>query len=164
MEAIAIASALLAVVALGLTAGALFVEGAILVPFWRSLQPVSFLGWYKEHAVLLQKFFGPLEVAAAVLTMAAAAVNWGSHGAGNPLLVLSALLAVAVLAVFPIYFQRVNASFATGTIAVDRVTEELRRWSAWHWVRTIIATAAFISAVAALMSGAVTPAAQEVAM
>ena len=158
MEAIAIASALLAAVALGLTAGALLVEGAILVPFWRSLQPAFFLGWYKEHAGLLLNFFGPLEVAAAVLTIAAAALNWGSQAVSSRLLVVSAVLAVAVLAVFPLYFQRVNASFAAGTIGVDRVTEELRRWSSWHWVRTIIATAAFISAIAALMSGAVTPA------
>jgi hypothetical protein len=159
MEAIMSAFALLAAVALGLTAGALLAEGAILVPFWRSLQPASFLSWYKEYAALLQKFFGLLEVAAAVLTIAAATMNWGSQGVGSRLLVVSALLAVAVLGVFPLYFQRVNAGFAAGAIAADRVTEELRRWSSWHWLRTIMATAAFISAVAALMSGAVTPAA-----
>ena len=75
MEAVTSALALLAVVALGLTAGALLAEGAILVPFWRSLQPESFLGWYQEYAALLQKFFGQLEVAAAVLTIAAAGMN-----------------------------------------------------------------------------------------
>jgi len=49
-----------------------------------------------------------------------------------------------VLAAFPLYFERVNGSFAAGTIAPVRVPEELRRWSSWHWVRTIIATAAFV--------------------
>jgi hypothetical protein len=58
MEILARAAALLATTALGLSAGALLTEGAILVPFWRSLQPESFLGWYRQHAGLLQKFFG----------------------------------------------------------------------------------------------------------
>jgi len=70
----------------------------------------------------------------------------------------SALLAVVVLAAFPLYFQRVNDSFAAG-IAADRVDAELRRWSSWHWARTIVATAAFSAAVVALLSGAVRPAA-----
>lgn len=147
MEAIVNAVTLLATIALGLTAGALLAEGAILVPFWRSLAPECFLAWYRQHAALLLKFFGPLEVAAGLV--AVAALSWFRQTAGRWLLGVSALLAVAVLAVFPLYFQRVNASFAAGTIAMDRLAAELRRWSSWHWVRTVLATAAFISAVAA---------------
>jgi len=144
MEAIASVTGLFASVALGLMAGALLAEGAILVRFWRSMQPEAFLGWYKEHAALLQKFFGPLEVAAAVLTIVAATLSRSS------LLIVSALLAVAVLAVFPLYFQRANTSFAKGTIAATRVAEELRRWAAWHWSRTVMAVAAFLAAVVAV--------------
>ena len=150
MELTTITSAL-AAISLGLTAGALWTEGAILVPFWRSLPPPAFLGWYKEYAALLQKFFGALEVAAAVLTTVAAILSWISQAAGRYLLALSALLVVVVLAVFPIYFQRANTSFAAGTIAISQIAEELRRWSHWHWFRTMIALLAFISAVAALM-------------
>jgi hypothetical protein len=40
--------AVLAVLALGLAAGAVLTEAAVLVPFWRSLPPESFLGWYRE--------------------------------------------------------------------------------------------------------------------
>ena len=154
MEVTAITSAL-AAVSLGLTAGALWTEGAILVPFWRSLPPAAFLGWYKEHAALLQRFFGALEVAAAVLTIIAAITNWIGQAVGRYLLALSALLVVVVLGVFPIYFQRANASFAAATIATTRVAEELRRWSRWHWFRTVIALLAFVSAVTALMGFAV---------
>jgi uncharacterized membrane protein len=149
METIVNAFTLLAATALGLTAGALLAEGAILVPFWRSLAPESFLVWYRQNAALLLKFFGPLEVVAGLVAVAAGALSWFHQMGGRHLLAISALLAVTVLAVFPLYFQRVNASFAAGTIAPDRVAAELRRWSTWHWVRTILATAAFISAVAA---------------
>jgi hypothetical protein len=60
MKSITTYAALLATIALGLSAGALLAEGAVLVPFWRSLQPESFLAWYRENAALLLRFFGPL--------------------------------------------------------------------------------------------------------
>jgi len=151
MGAVASVTAFFSVIALGLSAGALLAEGAILVPFWRSLPPESFLGWYREHANLLQRFFGPLQIAAFALAAVAAALRWFVRGSASPFLVLAALLAFAVLAAFPLYFERVNGSFAAGTIAPVRVPEELRRWSSWHWVRTIIATAAFVGGVTALL-------------
>ena len=141
----------MAAVALGLTTGALLAEGAILVPFWRSLPAERFLSWYRLHAALLQKFFGPLEVAAAILTAVAAALSRISADRRSLFLVMATLFAIAVLAVFPIYFQRVNASFAAGTIATDHVAEELRRWSRWHWFRTIMAMAGFVFSLAALI-------------
>lgn len=147
MDSIANACALLAAIALGLMAGALVAEGALLVPFWRSMQPADFLAWYKEHAALLQGFFGPLEVAAALLTIVGAALEWISDGDGRYWLAISAILGVAVLGVFPIYFQRANTSFRTGSIARDHVQDELRCWSRWHWFRTLLAIAAFGAAV-----------------
>ena len=140
---------LLAVVALGLSAGALVAEGAVLVPFWRSLQPESFLAWYRQHATLLLRFFGPLEIVAASLAVVAALVSWFGDEPASGVLAISALLAVLVLAVFPLYFQRANASFAGATIATTEVGVELRRWSIWHWVRVVLAIAAFAVAVVA---------------
>jgi hypothetical protein len=93
-----------------------------------------------------------------LLAIAAAALGWLHRGAGRHLLLVSALLSVAVLAVFPLYFQRANASFAAGTIAASDVAGELRRWSAWHWGRTAIAIAAFLAAAVAMMSGSGRPA------
>jgi hypothetical protein len=141
---------LVAVIVLGLSAGAVLAEGAVLVPYWRSLPPASFLAWYRDNGKLLLRFFGPLEVVAAVLTMLAAFMSWTP---GNPAalpLKISSLLAVLVLAAFPMYFQRVNASFADGTIEADEVAEELRRWSRWHWARVAVATAAFVAAASAM--------------
>lgn len=150
MSSIAYIGALLAAIALGLMTGALLAEGALLVPFWRSLQPADFLAWYRKYAALLQGFFGPLEIAAAALTLAAAVLEWVNEGDGRYWLASSAILGVAVLAVFPLYFQRVNTSFRTGSIAIDLVQGELQRWSRWHWGRTTLALAAFSNAVVAI--------------
>jgi hypothetical protein len=149
VDSIASFFTLLAAIALGLSAGALLAEGAVLVPFWRSLPPLSFLEWYRQHGPLLVRFFGPLEVIAALVAIGAAVLSWLDETDGSGLLLLCAVLAVAVLAAFPLYFQRVNQRFATGTIGVDRIPAGLSEWSRWHWARTIIATGAFVAAVAA---------------
>jgi hypothetical protein len=147
LDSITTAVALLAVIALGLAAGAMLAEGAVLVPYWRSLPPESFLAWYADNAARLFDFFGPLEIASTILAVAAAVLYLLRRRRGGAPLAASALLAVAVLASFPLYFQEVNASFEARTIAVARVPEELARWAAWHCVRTAIGIAAFAAAL-----------------
>ena len=140
----------LAAIALGLSAGAMLAEGAVLVPWWRSLPPESFLSWYAANASRLFDFFGLIETASAVLAVAAAALFRYQRGGSGRLFIASAVLMLAVLGAFPLYFQQVNASFAAGTIELDRVAAELARWAAWHWVRTAIGSAAFAAAVLAV--------------
>lgn len=150
LDSAATTTAFLAVLALGLAAGALLAEGAVLVPFWRSLAPDAFLAWYGDNAALLFNFFAPLEIAAAVLAVAAAALYRVRRRPGGGLLIAAAALALAILIAFPLLFKEVNAGFAAGTVALDRVGEELARWAWWHWLRTATALAAFAAALLAV--------------
>lgn len=149
MELLVSSLGLLAVLALGLAAGAVLAEACVLVPFWRAQKPQAFFDWYRENATRLLGFFGPLEAASGLLVVAAAVVAWLARHPGRSLYSASAVLTVAVLATFPIYFRRANASFAAGTIPEQQLAAELRRWAAWHWVRTILAILAFLLAVLA---------------
>lgn len=149
LDALAHASRLLAIIAFGVSSGALITEGAVLVPFWRSLRADAFLAWYRQHAGLLLRFFGPLEIAATLLGLAAFGLDWLASGTPSLLLAMAVGLSVAVLAVFPLYFQRVNASFEHGTIAPERVPAELARWARWHWLRTALALGAFLAGLGA---------------
>src|SRR4030095_4538670 len=67
--------ALAATIALGLAAGAMLAEGAVLVPYWRSLPPDAFLAWYVDNAARLLNFYGPLELVSAILAIAAAGLS-----------------------------------------------------------------------------------------
>jgi hypothetical protein len=140
---------LAAVIVLGVTSGALVTEGAVLVPFWRALAPAEFLAWYRRHAALLFRFFGSLEIVAALATLGALAVRWHATGALDVWLGGAAALCIAVLLVFPAYFQHVNERFERGTIAADDVGPELARWARWHWLRTAMALGAFVAALMA---------------
>jgi hypothetical protein len=139
----------LTVAVLGVAAGALVAEGAVLVPMWRRMPAAAFFAWYREHAGLLFRFFGTLEVVAALLVLTAFGLRWLATRAPSPALAAAAALTVAVLAVFPLYFQRVNASFEQATIPPEHVGGELARWARWHWLRTVLALGAFAAALGA---------------
>ena len=141
------AVAMLATLVLGLSAGAMTAEGALLVPYWRALPPLEFLAWYRDNAARLFVFFAPLETGAALLAVLAVTFARLAQRPDKRMLLASAVLAAAVLAGFPLYFERVNAAFAAGTIDADRVAPELARWAVRHWARTAIGIAAFLCAL-----------------
>ena len=135
---------------LGLAAGALLAEAVVLVPYWRSLEPATFLAWYAAHAELLFRFFAPLEITGTILAIAAAVLARKPLRQASGLRLASAVLAVAVLAAFPLYFGEANASFAAGTIPHEALADELTRWAAWQWARTLLQIAAFAAALLGL--------------
>jgi len=143
--------AAIAVIVLGISAGAMLAEGAVLVPYWRSLPAGDFLRWFADNEPRLVAFYGPLEMAAAALTLVAAAVYAARGRPGTGLLAVSVLLVAGVLALYPIYFRDVNARFVAGTIDAAGVTAELARWSSWQWVRVSMGIGALVAAVAALL-------------
>jgi hypothetical protein len=130
---------LLAAALLGLYAGAQLMEGVVLVPHWRALPPGEFLAWYAANDARLVGFFGPLTTATVLVPVGAAAIAvWAGHP-GRRLAMAAAVLMIVALAMFFVYFERANASFAAATIAPSDVPAELARWTTWHWVRVVIA-------------------------
>jgi hypothetical protein len=141
---------LLSVTSLGLYVGAMLTEGFVLVPYWRSLPPHEFFRWYAANDQRLLGFFGPLTSATALLAVTAALVSlWEGHPGRWPA-VVAAAFSVAAVVTFFLYFRRANASFAAATISADDVALELRRWSAWHWLRTGISCVALAAALLSL--------------
>jgi len=144
---------LVAVVMLGLSAGALLAEARLLVPMWRAMPPASFLAWYREHAALLLGFFGPLEIVSTVAVLAAATLAGFRGAPGAAAMIGAALLALVVLATFPLYFQRANASFADGSLPEAGVAAELVRWSRWHNIRVAVSVIGFGAACIGFAQG-----------
>jgi hypothetical protein len=141
---------LLSVASLGLYAGAMLTEGFVLVPYWRSLPPAEFLGWYAANDRRLVGFFGPVTALATLVALGAAlAAMWARHPGRWPAL-LAALLMVVAVAMFFVYFQQANASFAAGTIDPATVPAELGRWAAWHRLRTALSLIALGAALVSL--------------
>ncbi len=139
-----------AVLALGLSAGAMLTEAAVLAPSWRSSSVEDFLGWFGSNEPRLVAFYGPLEIASALLAIAAAGLYGFQRRTGGGLLALSAGLSIVVLVLYPLYFEQVNASFVARSIASADVAAELGRWHAWQWLRTALGLGAFAAALLAV--------------
>jgi hypothetical protein len=142
--------ALAAVVALGLSAGAMLTEAVVFVGYWRSLAPGDFLAWFRDNEPRLVSFFGPLQFASAGLAAVAAGLRGRRGGASAAWLAVAALLAVAAIALYPLYFRDANARFATATIAPAEVPAALARWARWQWVRTAVGVGASVAALLAV--------------
>jgi hypothetical protein len=138
---------------LALFVGALLTEAMVLVPMWRTLQPREFFTLHAEHAHRLYGFFAPLTASATLLAVAAAITSVATNRSQSFASVVAAILALAILSTYFLYFQRANASFAEGSITHEDLPAELARWASWHWLRTMIGLVALAAALLALRGG-----------
>lgn len=125
-------------------------EAAILVPYWQSLSAEQFFDWYESNAKLLVDFYSPLEIASALLTLAATVLLVTSHRPAR-LWMLATVMALIVIGFFFIYFKDANASFANRTVAHGDLPAALALWGSWQWARVAFGIGAFAAAAAAVM-------------
>lgn len=137
-------------IVLGLSAGAMLTEAVILVPYWRSLPASDFLEWFGDNEARLHGFFAPLQISSTVLAVLTAAVFQVRRRTGRHLFGVTALLTVAILVTFFVYFKNANASFVAATIELGDVANELKRWESWQWIRTVMGAGAFAVVTLAL--------------
>jgi len=143
----------LGVLLLGLTAGAMLAEAAILVPYWRSLAPADFFDWYAAHASLLVDFYSPLEIASAVVALVCAVLYSAQSRASARLWWVASILSILVIATFFAYFEDANAGFSSRAISEDSLPTALEAWGRWQWGRVGVGLAAFVASVLAIRTG-----------
>jgi hypothetical protein len=121
-----------------------------IVPFWTALEPAAFAQWFRDYSPLLGRTMIPLGVFAAVLAVLAAAGARPVSSARFRWSAAAAALAVAVGALYPLYFGAANAAIAGGGLAPAEITAELARWRTWHGVRTVAGLLGFLAALRAV--------------
>ena len=139
---------------LALFIGALLTEAMVLVPVWRTLKPQEFFNLHAAHAHRLYAFFAPLTVSATLLAVVAAITSIATGRQSSSASVVAAVLALAILSTYGLYFRRANASFAEASITHEALPAELARWASWHWFRTAIGLMALASSLFALRNSA----------
>ncbi|MCB1138774.1 MAG: hypothetical protein KDK23_08465 [Leptospiraceae bacterium] len=145
----------LAILVLGLSAGASLAEATLLVPFWKTMSGMEFFAWYQGNKETLVAFYSPLQIWSAVLAVLAAASHWISRRSPLWSALLSALFALGVLATFFLFFKDANAGLAAGPMSDNDLQASLLTWEIWQWIRIGLATLAFgFAVISALWSGA----------
>lgn len=136
---------------LGLLAGALSLEGLVLVPYWRCLSSRSFADLHERFAPRLFKFFAPLTTSATSIAMASGIASGWTSGRESAewFTIASAVLAASLLAFYRLYFHAANERLPVLAEAGDghALAAELLRWQRVHLARTAVCIAAFALAI-----------------
>lgn len=126
--------------------GAMILIGLVLVPFWRTVEPQAFLDWFTTYSGSIDSLMFPFGPGVLILAVVAfflrkeQRVLWG----------LTALLILANILYYFIYFRPTNSSFAQQTMGTHEVGEELSVWLTYHWQRIIFALGALITSILAI--------------
>jgi len=136
----------LSCISLGIYAGSMLTEGAVMVPQWKALKPNDFFELHKKFGHRLYRYFTPITVLA-VLFPQIVFVTACFTNVNKTLPLLVAFLMLICLATFYLYFKTANQKFATRGLQDSELKDELDRWYKIHWFRTIISLLAFFIAV-----------------
>ena len=140
------------VLSFGLLAGAMLLIGIAIVGFWKSMNPSDFVSWFAMHSGRLGAIMIPLGTITLIVSLAAIAVLWRSRARALQWAVVAALCAVGVMVSYPVFFAEANASFIGGGLSDSAIRALLDKWAVWHWGRTLLGLAGFVSATLALQS------------
>lgn len=136
---------------LGLLAGALWAEGALLVPYWKTLKADEFYRLHPEYAPRLFRFFAPITALAPALALATACLAWYIQAEARWLLGITAVLANSLVLIYFLYFKKTNFAFSIAAVTAADLPDELNRWQNWHQLRVAICMLAFACGIAALL-------------
>lgn len=128
---------------LGLYAGSLLTEGAVLVPIWRRLPADDFFRMHKDVGPRLYRYFTPITIAGVAAPLAYVALAQMLGPPPSLPALAAAGLCVAALGTYFLYFERANRRFKERSLTNDALPAALVRWATLHWVRTVMIVGAF---------------------
>lgn len=132
---------------LGCFFGAQLCEAILFVPFWKTMSPLDFRGFYLKFGAGIHKFFSPLTILAFLIPSGTAIM--GLYFVGDELfvhlgLVLSCLL---FFSTYFLFFKKANQKFSSVLMDKEELLKALDKWALWHWGRVVFEFIAFCLAL-----------------
>jgi Domain of unknown function (DUF1772) len=128
---------------LGLYAGSLLTEAAVLVPAWRALTPAQFFEMHKSVGPRLYRYFAPVTVLGVAAPVIAVGLALSQGQSVDFKALVGVGLCLCALATYFLYFQRANRSFAERSLSDSALGAELKTWASLHAGRTVMVIVAF---------------------
>lgn len=118
--------------------GSQITEGALLLPYWKTLPANEFFGYYSEFGPAIGQFYTILTIIAAVIPVFLGIYCFVKKSPALKYSLVSILFSVTFVAFFYIYFKDANQQFLDAALNPDQLKAELRIWGNWHWVRVFV--------------------------
>jgi len=134
---------------LGIFLGAQICEGALFVPYWKSLSPSDFYKLHQTYGKKIYQFFAPLTIAATVIPVSTAIYSISVTPSIFSLLMGG--FTILFFSTFYLYFKKANQQFAEASIPYNELPKAINRWGRWHWGRVGLELMAFICSLIALV-------------
>ncbi|BAJ01729.1 hypothetical protein [Shewanella violacea] len=138
--------------ALGLLVGSLLTEAMILVPHWRTMEPKEFLSLHHTLGPRLFMYFAPLTILATIIPVLSGVMPLILGTSSHWISRVPAIITLIMLAIYFGYFKGANESFKSGTVGVEGLAEELKKWAKWHWIRVILGIVAFFTSLLVILT------------
>jgi hypothetical protein len=136
---------------LGVFLGAQICEGALLVPYWKSMDAKDFFEMHKTYGKKIHQFFAPLTIVATIIPIATAIYSLVYVLDGAIFSLLMGVFTLLFFLTYFIYFKQANKRFSEASIPYQELPKELNRWGKWHWSRIGLELIAFIFSLVGLM-------------
>ena len=118
--------------------GSQITEGALLVPYWRSLSSINFYSYYNEFGPFIGQFYTVLTIIAALIPIIISIYCKSTNSKALKFALISSFFAILFVSSFYIYFKDTNELFYKSILNDIELKNELVIWSYWHWGRVFI--------------------------
>ena len=125
-------------------AGGALLTQTVIVPHWRSMEPVAFLDHFATYGPAVGATLFPIEVIATLALTASTYRAVRNRRPGRGLWAMATACMVGTLLLLPIYFAGANTAMLRENFPVTSVAGELADWYAWNWARTGLALLATV--------------------
>lgn len=115
--------------------GSQITEGALLVPYWKSLSSNAFYSYFQQFGPSIAQFYTILTIIAALIPLIVSIYAYWTKSKGFYYAVGSSVFAVLFIACFYVYFKGANEQFLQAAFTDTALKNELVTWNNWHWGR-----------------------------
>jgi len=131
--------------------GSQITEGALLVPYWKSLSSSDFYEYYYQFGPSIGQFYTVLTIVAALIPFSFSIYSKRIDPSAFKLALASSFFAVLFIDCFYAYFKHTNELFYEGALSASDLKKELVVWGYWHWGRIVLECISLVLFILALI-------------
>lgn len=124
--------------------GSQITEGALLVPYWKTLSATEFYQYYSQFGKTIGIFYTILTLIAALIPAFACMYCYLKKSTALRFSIIATFFTFSFIAIFYIYFKGVNQQFYNAAFNAIQLKSELNTWEYWHWFRVLLEVLALI--------------------
>lgn len=119
----------------GIFVGSQITEGALLVPYWKTLSSAEFYAYYAMFGPTIGRFYTVLTITAVLIPVSISIYCFFNQSHALTHALVSSFFTFLCLSLFYVYFKEANQQFYESSFTAMKLKSALETWENWHWLR-----------------------------